>query len=427
MCHLLQFCPMRATPARRPGLSRVLGSWDGVAIAVGAIIGSGIFRTPGPVARETGSVGWALTAWILGGCLALIDALIIAELASMFPRAGGNYVYLRNAYGPFPAFLNGWLSTFVTYPASMAGLAVFFSECLRRLLTGGEGPLWPAAAGVLIGLTVVNGLGLRYGRATQAIFAVGKVVLLLAVVLLAFVLPAEPSGDLPPAPPRPAGMGNPARARRRPHRGDVDIRRVRGRCRHGGGDEEPRQVHPGGAHPDDAPGDGGLPAGQRGVLRGPALRGGGGLHPDRLRPGGGSPRVVGRDAGDGSRHGLRVRRPERTPAGGPPHHLCHLAGRLDAGLVRPRLSGADPGSRPLPAGRDGHGPHAPRLGRGGCVRGALDDCHLRHLADHVLRHAVAAGLSGPLPPTPPGRSDSPATPGRSSSTWWCRSDSSTPR
>ncbi len=169
-------------------LRRLLGSWDGTALAVGVVIGSGIFRTPGEVARQMGSVHGALGVWILGGVLATIDALIIAELATLFPRAGGPYVYMKQAYGSLPAFIEGWLSTLVSYPASVAGLAVVFSECVARLSGQGETSIPLVTYGVMLGLLCINAFGIQYGRATQAVFSTTKVALILGVVAMSFLL-----------------------------------------------------------------------------------------------------------------------------------------------------------------------------------------------------------------------------------------------
>lgn len=196
--------------SRDRALARVLGPWDGAAIAVGIVIGSGIFRTPGPVAQATGSAYLFLGVWALGGLLALLDALVTAELASLYPRAGGSYVYLKNAYGPFPAFMIGWLATFVTYPASNAAFAVFFSECLVRLQGKGDAPSLPVACALLLGLGTLNGLGLRYGRATQLLFASAKLLLLVLVIALGLFVTAAPDGHGGPSVPHvvpPATVG----------------------------------------------------------------------------------------------------------------------------------------------------------------------------------------------------------------------------
>jgi basic amino acid/polyamine antiporter, APA family len=94
-----------------------LGIWSTAAILIGVTIGSGIFRVPAVVAAETGALGAAFLLWVVGGLVALFGALTIAELAAMYPRAGGIYVFLKEAYGPEVAFLFGWTRLLVIQPA----------------------------------------------------------------------------------------------------------------------------------------------------------------------------------------------------------------------------------------------------------------------------------------------------------------------
>src|SRR5947199_1275056 len=101
--------PSPETSAMTHELARVLRLRDVIVIVVGTVIGSGIFLVPGGVLRDSGGdVGLALLVWIVGGALSLLGALTYAELGAMNPRAGGLYVYLRDAFGPLPAFLYGW-------------------------------------------------------------------------------------------------------------------------------------------------------------------------------------------------------------------------------------------------------------------------------------------------------------------------------
>jgi len=125
---------------REDRLPRSLGVWSAAAAAVGLTIGSGIFRVPSTVAAESGSVGAAILVWVLGGVITLCGALTLAELAAMFPRAGGLYVYLREAYGPLAAFLFGW-SWFFIRSAASAGTALIFVAYLRTFvpLEDGQG------------------------------------------------------------------------------------------------------------------------------------------------------------------------------------------------------------------------------------------------------------------------------------------------
>src|SRR5881398_2952412 len=101
-------------------LPRVLGASQATAIVVGTIIGSGIFLVPREMMQEVGSSSLVYLAWIVGGLLSLFGAMTYAELGAMKPEAGGEYVYIRDAYGPLPAFLYGWTWFIVAKPASIA-------------------------------------------------------------------------------------------------------------------------------------------------------------------------------------------------------------------------------------------------------------------------------------------------------------------
>src|SRR4051794_41492306 len=100
--------PSAGTPASADRLPRRLGVWSAAAVLIGSTIGSGIFRVPSGVADKVGTVGAMSLIWLLGALVALVGALTIAELAAMFPRSGGIYVFIREAWGPLPAFLFGW-------------------------------------------------------------------------------------------------------------------------------------------------------------------------------------------------------------------------------------------------------------------------------------------------------------------------------
>src|SRR5688572_32914071 len=99
---------MARHPPPRDDLPRRLGLFSGAAVLVGSTIGSGIFRVPSTVAGHVGTVGAMLLLWVVGALVALFGALTLAELAVLYPRSGGIYVFLREAYGPLPAFLFGW-------------------------------------------------------------------------------------------------------------------------------------------------------------------------------------------------------------------------------------------------------------------------------------------------------------------------------
>jgi amino acid transporter len=97
-------------------LARNLGTWTATAVVIGNIIGSSIFRLPGAVAREAGAAGTIAALWILGGAIALCGALSLAELAAAYPRTGGMYVFLRETYGRWAAFLFGWSMLVINPP-----------------------------------------------------------------------------------------------------------------------------------------------------------------------------------------------------------------------------------------------------------------------------------------------------------------------
>src|SRR5215813_11564868 len=115
----------------RGTLPRRLGVGPSIALIVGFIIGSGIFRSPSRVALESGSTHVALLAWALGGAIALAGSLSLAELGAIFPRAGGVYVFLYEAYGPAVAFLKGWVYLIIG-PSAWAALALVFAEERNR-------------------------------------------------------------------------------------------------------------------------------------------------------------------------------------------------------------------------------------------------------------------------------------------------------
>src|SRR3989442_11623048 len=114
-------------------LRRSLGLVDGLAMVVGIMVGSGIFRTPGLVAAYLGRPSLTFVAWILGGAVALLGALCFAELATRHPAAGGKYVYVREAFGPRAGFVVGWGEALATYPVAIAAIAGVAGEDRDRL------------------------------------------------------------------------------------------------------------------------------------------------------------------------------------------------------------------------------------------------------------------------------------------------------
>lgn len=199
-------------PARPPagdadGLPRQLGVWSAAAAAVGLTIGSGIFRVPATVAAETGSVGAIALVWILGGVITLCGALTIAELAAAFPRAGGIYVYLREAYGPLAAFLFGW-SWFFIRSAASAGTALVFVAYLGTFVPLDELGQRAAAVGLIVLVGAANYRSVRLGAAIQDASTVAKVLAILVAAAAIFALGEARGGALAePVTFAPAGMG----------------------------------------------------------------------------------------------------------------------------------------------------------------------------------------------------------------------------
>src|SRR5580658_2630841 len=153
---------------------RVLGVFDATMLVVGSVIGAGIFLVGGFVAESVGSPGGYLGVWLLGGLFALAGALCNGELGGMFPRGGGEYVYLREAYGPALGFLSGWTSFWIGFPGSIATLAAGFGRGVTGLLG------LPPSMENLIGLatvallTALNVFGLRPGKWVQNVLSVSK-------------------------------------------------------------------------------------------------------------------------------------------------------------------------------------------------------------------------------------------------------------
>src|SRR5687768_16230950 len=119
-----------ATRTPDDGLVRSIGLGSAILLVVGSVIGSGIFLTSGVRAGHIPSASLLLIAWVLGGLLAIAGGLTYAEMGAMFPRSGGVYVFLREAYGELPAFLYGWVAMLVVISGGIAGVAVGFAEYL---------------------------------------------------------------------------------------------------------------------------------------------------------------------------------------------------------------------------------------------------------------------------------------------------------
>lgn len=166
-----------AIVAPRPTLSVV----DAIALIVGIVIGAGIFRAPSAVAAHVSSPGVFLLVWVLGGLVSLIGALCYAELATTYPHAGGDYHYLRRAFGPGLAFLFGWARMTVVQTGSIASLAYVFGDYMASVAPVGPHASALYAAGAVLGLTLINVWGIQPGRWVQNLLTAAKLGGLLAI------------------------------------------------------------------------------------------------------------------------------------------------------------------------------------------------------------------------------------------------------
>src|SRR5215467_2437848 len=197
---------LRATAQNRKeeaGFVRAIGLFDGTMIVVGSMIGSGIFIVAADITRQTGSPGGLLLTWILTGLLTISAALAYGELAALFPRAGGQYVYLREAYSPLWGFLYGWTLFLFIQTGTIAAVAVGFARDLGVLFPSISPNTWilhPILLGskyaislsvqqlvgvvMVVFLTFLNMLGVRTGKTIQNIFTSAKTLSLFGLILL---------------------------------------------------------------------------------------------------------------------------------------------------------------------------------------------------------------------------------------------------
>src|SRR6476469_2212188 len=190
----------------KEGFIRGLGLLDSTMIVAGSMIGSGIFIVSADIARQVGSPGWLLVVWIVTGLLTIIGALSYGELAALMPKAGGQYVYLREAFSPFWGFLYGWTLFLVIQTATIAAVAVGFGRYTGVLIP------WVSESNYIIEpirfgryafslstaqllglamialLTFMNTRGLNLGKLVQNIFTTAKTGALIALILLGIIV-----------------------------------------------------------------------------------------------------------------------------------------------------------------------------------------------------------------------------------------------
>ena len=174
---------------------------DATTLVVGSMIGSGIFIVSADIARQVNSPGLLMMTWIATAILTLIAALSYGELAAMMPHAGGQYIYLRESFGPLAGFLYGWTLFLVIQTGTIAAVAVAFAKFLGVFVPGISAGHYLVGAGrigittqqvvaivIIVVLTVINARGIRTGAMVQNVFTVAKTAALLGLVLLGFIV-----------------------------------------------------------------------------------------------------------------------------------------------------------------------------------------------------------------------------------------------
>src|SRR5246127_4131533 len=194
------------TDARATGFIRGLGLLDSTMIVAGSMIGSGIFIVSGGISKQVGAPGWLLVVWIVTGLLTVVGALSYGELAAMMPKAGGQYVYLREAFSPMWGFLYGWTLFLVIQTGTIAAVAVGFARYLGVLVPAvGEdkyliapkhigGYAISLSTAQLVGLSLIgfltftNTRGLEVGKLVQNVFTTAKTGALIALIVLGIIV-----------------------------------------------------------------------------------------------------------------------------------------------------------------------------------------------------------------------------------------------
>jgi len=194
---------MSMETARAPGLLRALGLVEATSIVIGTVIGTGIFLKPRAIAEVLDSPGLIMAVWVVGGALSFLGALSYAELGAMFPEAGGEYLFMREAYGSFGAFLWAWTYFVCAKIGSIAALAAGFAIYAKAFVPL-PGPLEQVAAiAAILLVTFVNHLGVAAGGRTQAVLTLLKIASILAIIGLAFASPGGSWEHLQPVVPEP--------------------------------------------------------------------------------------------------------------------------------------------------------------------------------------------------------------------------------
>jgi amino acid transporter len=182
-------------PADQPEAAPPLGLWDAVSIIIGIVVGSGIYETPPLVFKNVPGPAVALAVWVVCGLLSLVGALCYAELGSTYPHTGGDYVYLGRAFGPWLGFLFGWAQLAVILTGSIGMLAFVFADYAVRLWGLPAESAWGWAAGAVAALSLLNLLGVVFGKGAQNVLTAAKVLGLGGVLVAGFFWPAPPTAE----------------------------------------------------------------------------------------------------------------------------------------------------------------------------------------------------------------------------------------
>src|SRR6187431_1840928 len=182
----------------------VLGLWDATMIVAGSMIGSGIFIVSADILRNVGGSGWLITVWLITGFMTISAAVSYGELSGMFPKAGGQYVYLKEAFNPLIAFLYGWSFFAVIQTGTIAAVGVAFAKFAAYLYSplSNENILYEAGsfqlnAAQLVSivtimfLTYLNSRGVKNSKILQTVLTIIKIASLLGLIVFGFILAAK--------------------------------------------------------------------------------------------------------------------------------------------------------------------------------------------------------------------------------------------
>jgi basic amino acid/polyamine antiporter, APA family len=185
-----------AVKARQAAPRPVLSVVDAVALIAGVVVGAGIFKTPAIVAIHAGGTDLFLLAWLVGGAISLIGALCYAELATAYPNTGGDYHYLRRAFGHDMAFLFAWARMMVLQTGSIAMLGFVFGDYALQLLPIEQGGAALYAALAITFVTMLNLLGVEQGKSAQKVLTTAKILGVLSIVVAGLILAPPPAPEL---------------------------------------------------------------------------------------------------------------------------------------------------------------------------------------------------------------------------------------